>query len=41
MLYRFYVLEVIFMSNMTDSFIESAGRMDHKSHTVDAILFVR
>ena len=33
MLYRFYVLEVIFTSNMTDSFIESASRTDRKSRT--------
>ena len=41
MLYRFYVLEVIFTSNMTDSFIELAGRTDRKSRTVDAILFAK
>ena len=41
MMYRFYVLKVIFKENASASSIESAGRMDRKSRTVDTLLFVK
>ena len=41
MMYRFYVLKVIFKQNMRASYIESAGHLDCKSRTVDTLLFAK
>ena len=41
MMYRFYVLKVIFKQNKSESSIGLAGHTNHKSRMADALLFTK
>ena len=41
MMYRFYVLKVIFKQNKSKSSVGLAGRTNHKSSMADALLFTK